>query len=222
MDLTKTVSADPSSRDSSTSAAAEGWRESAAVARGTIAALSRANLELFALGAPLDVVKRTHLACVDAADHSRLCLDVATALDGNSALLHACDAVDAPPARGAHLQRILDKAIADEAIPATLAAAEAEVAAGRATHLAARAALERIVDVEARRAALAWDVVAWARGQGAVVDRGAVERACAAALGRPSARGARGVRAPRRAHRGAREGRGARPRARQDLARVIA
>lgn len=119
-------------------------------------------MELMAVGAPLELVARTHLAALDEIRHTELSFAIAKELDGTDA--HAGPLV-ALPARAATIARVAQDTLVEAAIPELIAAREAHVAAERCTAPSIADALRTIGDDEARHAALAWDILAWCRAR---------------------------------------------------------
>ena len=88
---------------------------------------------------------------------------------------------------GTDLSAIAASAVKEGCVGETLAAVQAAEQLDAATDPAVRAALEMIVDDEARHAELAWRFVAWAVRTGGEPVRRAVERAFAEAVaGQPT------------------------------------
>jgi hypothetical protein len=140
--------------------AAEAWRKAALVEHASIASFARASMELMAVGAPLDLVARTHLAALDEVRHTELSFAIAKELDGADA--HAGPLLALAP-REATLARVAQDTLVEAAIPELIAAREAHVAAERCTVPSISEALRAIGDDEARHAQLAWDILAWCR-----------------------------------------------------------
>lgn len=113
-----------------------------------------------AIGAPLELVARTHLAALDETRHTELSFAIAKELDGNDA--HAGPLPALAP-REATIVRVAQDTLVEAAIPELIAAHEAHVAAERCNVTSIADALRSIGDDEARHAELAWDVLAWCR-----------------------------------------------------------
>ncbi len=164
--------------------AVRAWREAAAAEHASIASFARATLELMAVGAPLSLVARSHQAALDEVRHARLSLAVARRLAGDESALAAMDDIDdsgvtsetddcafgplpvASPRVSAgpqtsSLALVATTTLVEAAVPETLAALAAGVAARRCRHADVRAALDEIHADETRHAALAWDIVDW-------------------------------------------------------------
>ena len=118
-----------------------------------------------AIGAPLELVARTHLAALDEIRHTELSFAIAKELGGNGA--HAGPLPALAP-REATIVRVAQDTLVEAAIPELIAAREAHVAAERCNVTSIADALRSIGDDEARHAELAWDVLAWCRLREAV------------------------------------------------------
>lgn len=152
----------------STKSAATRWRRAAAGEHASIASFARAALELMAVGAPLDLVSRTHVAAVDEVRHTERSLAIATRIDGENPEPGALPALPPRPGDRGDVAR---RTLLEAAVPETLAAADARAAADRCVVDDVRAILSGIADDEARHAQLAWDIVAWANdGAGGAID----------------------------------------------------
>jgi len=147
------------------------WTDMGMFEHASIASFGRFALELMAVGAPCDLVERAHLAALDEARHTRLCLTLASAYAGREI------APSAFPFRGSvavdgDLAAVAARVALEGCIGETVAAIEAAERAAHAEDPAVRAALESIAKDEAEHAELAWRVVAWAmRLGGAPVQR---------------------------------------------------
>lgn len=140
--------------------AAEAWRRAALNEHASIASFARASMELMAIGAPLELVARTHLAALDEIRHTELSFAIAKELDGKDA--HAGALLALAP-REATIARVAQDTLVEAAIPELIAAREAHVAAERCNVTSIADALRGLSADEARHAELAWDVIAWCR-----------------------------------------------------------
>jgi hypothetical protein len=138
--------------------AAEAWRRAALNEHASIASFARASMELMAVGAPLELIARTHLAALDEVRHTELSFAIAKELDGGDA--HAGPLPSLAP-REATIARVAQDTLVEAAIPELIAAGEAHVAAERCTVPSIADALRSIGDDEARHAELAWEILAW-------------------------------------------------------------
>jgi len=144
------------------------WRQAAAAEQASIASFARATLELMAIGAPLSLVARSQQAALDEVRHARLSLAVARRLDGDTPTVAVDDVADdafgALPVvgpRAASRALVATTTLLEAAVPETLAALAAGVAARRCRHDDVRAVLDEIHADETRHAELAWDIVDW-------------------------------------------------------------
>lgn len=152
---------------------ADAWLADAQAEHASVASFARFALELLSIGAPPELVADAHAAARDEIEHARICFALASAYagapHGPGPLM-----VDGSLSRCGDLYAIVRATVEEGCVGETLAALEAEAAVARATDPVVRAALTRIADDEARHAALAWRVVAWALGSGAASVRRAV------------------------------------------------
>ncbi len=141
--------------------AAQRWLRSARTEHASIAAFSRASLELMAVGAPPALLEGCHRAALDEIRHARLALDVARALGDASWDFGPLPSV---PTRTVTLEQIALDALLEGCIGEGSAAAMTHIAADRAREEIA--GVQRIIAAdETRHAALAWATVRWALEQ---------------------------------------------------------
>lgn len=177
------------------SALAEAWAESASLEHASIAAFSSLSLDLLALGAPPELVARTHRAALDEVAHARDCFALASAYAG--APLTAApfpEARLAPPRESdaERLRRVAVETAVDGVVGEGAAAAIARASAEAATDPVVARVLARIAEEEAAHAALASEVLDWALARAPelrdVVLRAIPAEATAAAGGRDLSR----------------------------------
>jgi hypothetical protein len=160
---------------------AERWTAGARAEHASVASFARFALDLAALGAPPELLSDTAAAMQDEIRHAQLAFALASAYAehpvGPGPLpMHGLTA-------GGDAEAIVRAAVREGCVEETLCAAEAELAAHRATDPAVRAALAVIADDEARHAVLAWRFVSWAVQRNpslAVAVRDELSRATAA------------------------------------------
>jgi hypothetical protein len=141
-------------------ALAERWTRTALAEHASVASFARFALDLAALAAPPELLAETTAAMRDEIRHARLAFALAAAYAGHPVgpgplPMHGLTAGD-------DAEAIVRAAVREGCVEETLSAAEAELAAHRATDPAVRAALLAIADDEARHAVLAWRFVSWA------------------------------------------------------------
>lgn len=144
--------------DAIKAAAAQAWRQAALIEHASVASFARASMELLAVGAPLQLVKRMHEAALDEVRHTLLSFQIAASLDGVEASAGPLPAL-AP--RAATREQVARDTLLEAAIPELVAARQAVVAAERCEDREIAAALRSIGADEARHAELAWDILAW-------------------------------------------------------------
>ncbi len=154
-----------------TNQAAQAWRREASYEHASVASFSRASLELMAQGAPMELLERTHQAALDELEHTRLCLEVAQALDGKEAQLGAVAAL-AP--RSEDLLGFAVRTLQEAYLPERGAVAEAEAALSLARFPPAKDALQTIIKDETRHYELALDILRWCLERGGAPVRRAL------------------------------------------------
>lgn len=136
------------------------WTEIALAEHASVASFARFVLDLSALAAPPALLVEATAAMQDEIRHAQLAFALAGA--------YADRPIGPGPismqgvVAGGDAEAIVRAAVREGCVGETLAAAEAELAAHRATDPAVRAALAGIADDEARHAVLAWRFVDWA------------------------------------------------------------
>ena len=136
------------------------WREDARMEHASIASFARFTLELLAFGADSELVALAQRAALDEVEHARLCFALAEGFDGRALGPAPLELTDVQPA--ATLRAAARAAFVEGGNGETQAALLARAALARATDPAARVALERIADDEARHAELAYRFVSLA------------------------------------------------------------
>jgi hypothetical protein len=156
----------------------DAWARDGLFEHASVASFSRFSMELLALGAPADLVRDTHAACVDEVRHAELCLALASAYLGH----------DVEPSRlpfasavvvGGDLAAIAAESALEGCVGETVAAVQAYESLLRATDPAVREVLAVTVEDETRHAELAWRFLAWALDTGGPDVRESVMRAFA-------------------------------------------
>ncbi|MGH1340105.1 MAG: ferritin-like domain-containing protein [Nannocystales bacterium] len=151
--------------------AAQAWLDDAAMEHASVASFGRVALELLSLGAPPELVEEAHMAALDEIRHAKTCLSLAQAC-GAARLEPGCLA--AVPQRRADFARFAADTFIEGCVGETIAALVVTRAAVGAEGEDVRQALEGIAADEARHAALAWRMVAWAVERGGAPVRAAV------------------------------------------------
>ncbi len=156
----------------------EAWARDGLFEHASVASFSRFSIQLLALGAPADLVRDTHAACVDEVHHAELCLALASAYLGRDVEptgLPITGAVDVE----ADLAAAAAEAALEGCVGETVAAVQAYESLLRTTDPAVREVLEITVADETRHAELAWRFLAWALDTGGPEVRERVIRAFA-------------------------------------------
>ncbi len=156
----------------------EAWARDGLFEHASVASFSRFSMQLLALGAPADLVRDTHAACIDEVRHAELCLALASAYLGHDVEptgLPIAAAVDV----GADLAAVAAEAALEGCVGETVAAVQAYESLLRATDPAVREVLAVTVEDETRHAELAWRFLAWALDTGGPDVRERVMRAFA-------------------------------------------
>jgi hypothetical protein len=156
----------------------EAWARDGLFEHASVASFSRFSMQLLALGAPADLVRDTHAACIDEVRHAELCLMLASGYLGHDVEpsgLPFPSAVDV----GADLAAVAAESALEGCVGETVAAVQAQVSLLRATDPAVREVLAVTVEDETRHAELAWRFLAWALEVGGPDVRERVMRAFA-------------------------------------------
>lgn len=135
------------------------WARAAADEYASVAAFARVSLALMALGAPSELLARTHQAALDEVDHARRCTALAARFGAAVTLGALPEAVAALPP--ADLAGLAVATVIEGCVHEGAGAEEARRALARADDPAVRDALAVIARDEAEHARLAWDTVAW-------------------------------------------------------------
>jgi len=146
------------------------WLDAALAEHASIASFARSAIELLAVGAPPDLVRRAQQSSIDEIEHARMCFAVASTYADRT--LSAGPLQPAPP-RELDLIGLAVTTFEEGCVCETMAAMEAAALVPLATDPAIRRVLEQIRDEEARHAELAWATVGWAARTGGM----AVQRA---------------------------------------------
>lgn len=138
---------------------AQRWLHAAAVEHASIASFARFALELLALGAPSDLVRRAHLAALDEIRHAQDCWSIARRY-GAAPTGPATLPVEMAPI-SSDIESVVRGLVLEGCVGETVAAAEAMLLAELAVPEDVRAALARIGGDELEHAALAFDTLRW-------------------------------------------------------------
>jgi hypothetical protein len=140
------------------------WLEDARNEHASIAAFGRLALDLLALGAPAELVTRTHAAALEEVEHARLTFSLASAYLGAPVSPGAFADAAAPHSAslGARAERVAFECVIDGDLGEGIAARAAAIAARRdELDPVVGAVLEIISRDEASHAELAREIVAW-------------------------------------------------------------
>jgi len=143
----------------SRAALADVWRLEAVREHASVASFSRFILQLLSIGAPADLIERSHRALREEMDHAKIAFTLAST--------YAAAPVEPGPLDvSGGLEELTPRAIAcsltaEGCIAETVAAALIATAAERATDPAVRQTLAQIAAEELEHAALAWRALAW-------------------------------------------------------------
>jgi hypothetical protein len=152
---------------------AELWTISAQMEHASVPAFSQLSLHLAALGAPADLVERTHTAALDEIRHARRCYAIASAYAGTP--ISAGPIVELQNVKEATIDpiRLAVGTLVDGCVAEGVAAEVAETASKSAKDPIVREALAMIARDEQTHAELGWSVLAWC------LDKPGVRRALA-------------------------------------------
>jgi hypothetical protein len=156
----------------------EAWLLAARMEHASIAAFSQLSLHLAALGAPDDLVERTHLAALDEVRHAKRCFAFARAYASRSwtAGPLAELATSARATEPVTLERLACGSLVDGCLAEGLASDVARRGAMTAVDPVIRTALQMIAADEHAHAELAWDVLGWCLERGGRETRRAIEQ----------------------------------------------
>jgi hypothetical protein len=147
-------------------ALATAWRAMAATETASVAAFASFAQQLLALGAPSRFVEDAHRDAIDEVAHARVCYAIATRLDGRARGPAAFPAAAWPADHAPSFLRLARDTLRDGCVFEGASARVAEeLAAIDGACPQTRDALATIAVDEARHAAHAWEVLAWARAQ---------------------------------------------------------
>lgn len=141
------------------------WFDAALGEHASIAAFGRLVLEMVAMGAPPDLIKRAAGAITDETEHARLCFGIARRFTGTAAGPGRLAMSGADLARCDDPGAIVMAAVAEGCVFETVSARHAAVAAELARDGAIRDILAQIAVDEDRHAELSWAFVEWALAQ---------------------------------------------------------
>jgi len=148
----------------------EAWQVAAQMEHASIAAFSALSLRLIALGAPAELIARTHAAALDEVRHAQIAFALASAYADAPLQPARFDEV-ARLATTSTLAALARETFLDGCIEETAAAVDAALAATTAEDPVVADALRSIADDESRHAELAWAIVAWCvRSEPAIAD----------------------------------------------------
>jgi len=166
-DWSKGPEPDTTNLDAATrEALTELWLHDAKAEHASVPAFARVAWQLAALGAPPDLIARTHQSALEEIDHAQRCFALAssyaqTALGPMSMPELTTGMGKLPRDRVRALTAIATETLADGALLESYSAALARVGLDDVVDAAARETLERIALDETGHAELAWDIIAF-------------------------------------------------------------
>ena len=142
------------------------WLHDARKEHASVPAFGQVAWQLVALGAPADLVRRAHLACLQEIDHAERCFALASAYGGEDLGVQDMPALlrggaELPRDRIRALVKVATEALTDGALLEDYNAELAATALADVRDAAARQALVRVVEDEREHARLAWDIIAF-------------------------------------------------------------
>ena len=155
-------------------AVAAGWARDAQYEHASIASFARFSLSLLAVGAPSDLVARTHQAALDEVQHARLCFGLASVYGGSPVGPAALHLDASTPIVESDLTKLAQETVLEGCINETAAAMEAGAALRKAQPATVRHVLVVIQRDEQTHAELAFAFVGWAAQVGGTVVAKAV------------------------------------------------
>lgn len=154
---------------------AAAWQRDAAYEHASVASFARFTLELLAVGAPPDLVAGSQQAGLEEIRHAQLCFGLAARYGGAAVGPGPLELGDVQLASS--LREVVAATVREGCVGETIAALMASRALAAATEPVVREVLSIIAEDEARHAALAWKVVAWAVKHGGEPIRQAAREA---------------------------------------------
>lgn len=140
---------------------AELWTLSAQMEHASVPAFSQLSLHLAALGAPSELVERTHLAALDEIRHARRCFAIASAYAGTAISAGPITELQRVEASTIDPSRLAIGTLVDGCVAEGVAAEVARIASEAAADPVVKNALAIIARDEATHAELGWSVLAW-------------------------------------------------------------
>jgi hypothetical protein len=153
------------------------WILSAQMEHASVAAFAQLSLHLAALGAPAELVERTHRAALDEIRHARRCFALAGAFAGTPVGAGPIAALAQPAAADRapiDLVRLAVGSLVDGALAEGIAADVARRAGDAARDPVVRLTFAMIAADEETHAELAWSILAWCVDRGGDPVRAAV------------------------------------------------
>lgn len=144
---------------------AELWTLSAQMEHASVPAFSQLSLHLAALGAPSELVERTHVAALDEIRHARRCFAIASAYAGTAISAGPITELQQVAAGTIDPIRLAIGTLVDGCVAEGVAAEVARAASETATDPVVKTALAMIARDEATHAELGWSVLAWCLDQ---------------------------------------------------------
>lgn len=145
---------------------AAAWLTSARMEQASIPAFAQLSLHLVALGAPSDLIERSHRAALDELTHARRCYALASAYAGTNWTAGPIPQLGHAPREPVDFVRLAVGSLIDGCVAEGIAADTAARGARTATDPVIRDTLSMIAADEARHADLAWSVLEWALAVG--------------------------------------------------------
>lgn len=161
---------------------AEAWHLSARMEHASIAAFSDLSLTLLALGAPGDLIERSHRAALDEIAHARLCYSLASAFADRTIGPGPIEALVERERREVDLARLACGSLVDGCLAEGIAAEVAARGSRNAADPRVRSVFATIARDEATHAELGWAIVEYCLAVGGAETAQAL-RACAGRLG---------------------------------------
>jgi hypothetical protein len=137
------------------------WLISARMEHASVAAFSQLSLHLAAIGAPSELVERTHVAALDEIRHARRCYAIASAFAGKTLTAGPIAELACPDTTPIDPIRLAIGTLVDGCVAEGVAADVARTASKVATDPVVRDALAMIARDEETHAELAWSVLEW-------------------------------------------------------------
>lgn len=150
------------------------WLQDGLAEHASVASFARVSLELMALGAPPELLAAVHGAALDEIDHAQRCFALASAYAQRPL---GAGALQSPGPRPMSFESLACETFLEACVGESAATLQAMRQRRNAAHPRVIETLTRIIDDEAKHAAIAWKTVSWAIQMGGASVKSALRQA---------------------------------------------